>query len=295
MVWSSEIQLKPKIAGVVVLYRPDVNAINNIRSYLDDICVLYVVDNSETVHKEIVDKFLRLEKIAYLHYGENLGIARALNIAASKAIEDGYDFLLTMDQDSCASSRMVSLMLDSVNDKDISRIGIIGPFHVTEFDKKVAGFENFEVIDFTMTSGNLLNLGVYQVVGPFLDELFIDFVDIEYCLRLMQKGYLVVQANRATLKHNLGNITQVKFFNKQLRTSNHPPLRRYYMTRNRFFIWKKYRDFEGATQAIVNDKACFWGQLRNIMLMEKDKIAKLVMIVKGYLDYKRNVFGKYRD
>jgi rhamnosyltransferase len=145
-----------------------------------------------------------------------------------------------------------------------------------------------------MTSGNLLNLSAYQVVGPFLDELFIDFVDVEFCLRLRQKGFLVVQANRAILKHNLGNITNVKILFKQLRTSNHSPLRRYYITRNRFFVWNKYHEFDVAKEAIAKDKVSFRGEIRNILLMEKYKIAKLAMIVKGYFDYKRNVFGKFK-
>ena len=289
-----EARLKPQIAGTVVLYKPDLEVIGNIKSYLDDVGVLYVVDNSETRHNDVIEQILQLDKVVYLSNGENLGIARALNISASKAMEDGYDFLLTMDQDSCAFPRMVTLMLDSVRDKDLSRIGIIGPFHVTIHDHNKAGVDDYEVIDFTMTSGNLLNLSVYQMVGPFLDDLFIDFVDIEYCLRLKQSGCLIVQANRAWLKHGLGDITRIKILHKQLRTSNHPPLRRYYITRNRFFVWQKYREFEGAKQTIANDKVCFRGEIRNIILFEKFKVAKLVMICRGYLDFKRNRFGKYR-
>lgn len=289
MLWS------PRIAGTVVLYHPDSDVISNIRSYLDDIAVLYVVDNSESPNKEIVDQILNLDKIAYLHNGENLGIARALNIAARKAIEDGYDFLLTMDQDSFASPCMINHMLECVKIRDVSKIGIIGPFHITDFDDKVAGPEDCEIVVTTMTSGNLLNLLVYQCVGPFLDDLFIDQVDIEYCLRLKQKGYQVVQANRATLRHGLGNITTAKILFKQLRTSNHSPLRRYYITRNRFFVWQEYHDLEAAKESIALDKVSFRGEIRNILFMEKNKMSKIYMIVKGYVDFKRNLFGKYQE
>ena len=35
-----------KLAGVVVLYNPDINVEDNIRSYLDSVDVVYAVDNS---------------------------------------------------------------------------------------------------------------------------------------------------------------------------------------------------------------------------------------------------------
>lgn len=289
------IQWNPRIAGTVVLYRPDSDVIDNIKSFLNEIDILYVVDNSETINKKIIEQIQGLDKTVYISNGENLGIARALNMAANKAIEGGYDLLLTMDQDSNASLGMIDNMLECARDRDISKIGIIGPFHLLDMDEKKPVDVDCEIVAHTMTSGNLLNLRVYQTVGPFLDELFIDFVDIEFCLRLRQKGFLVVQANRAILKHNLGNISRVKILHKQLRTSNHSPVRRYYITRNRFFVWRKYRDLDVAKQTIIHDKISFRGEIRNILLMEKNKIAKLVMIAKGYLDYKRNIFGKYKD
>ena len=38
---------KIKLAGVVVLYNPDDNYIDNINSYINDIDLLYIIDNSE--------------------------------------------------------------------------------------------------------------------------------------------------------------------------------------------------------------------------------------------------------
>ena len=285
---------KYRIAGTVVLYRPDDDVLINIKSYLSNLSVLYVVDNSEVANEEIVGQILKLEKTVYICNGENLGIAKALNIAAEKAIVDGYDLLLTMDQYSNAFPEMIDRMLECVQNVDMSKIGIIAPFHLLDLDNARPGDDDCEIVPVTMTSGNLLNLSVYQSVGPFLNEFFIDFVDIEYCLRLKQKGFVVVQANRAILKHSLGNITRVKVLNKQLRTSNHSPLRRYYGTRNRFFVWEKYKDVDVAQYSIALDKKSFRGEVRNILLIEKDKISKILMVYKGYKDFKKHIFGKYR-
>lgn len=285
---------KYKIAGSVVLYMPDAAVIDNIKSYLEDVSILYVVDNSEIVNVEIVEQIHNLGKVVYIYNGENLGIARALNIAAEKAIEEGYDFLLTMDQDSCAFPRMVDEMLVCLAGQNISKIAIVSPFHLLDKDKTLPGDEDCELLDHAMASGNLLDLSAYRTVGPFLDDLFIDFVDIEFCLRLRQNGFLVVQANRAILRHSLGDITRMKILHKQLRTSNHSPLRRYYSTRNRFYVWNKYKEVDVAKITIARDRKSFRGEIRNILLLEKNKIAKIVMMLKGFRDFRNDVYGKYR-
>ena len=38
---------KMKIAGVVVLYHPEISVWDNISSYIEDIDKLYILDNSE--------------------------------------------------------------------------------------------------------------------------------------------------------------------------------------------------------------------------------------------------------
>ena len=55
-----------------------------------------------------------------------------------------------------------------------------------------------------MTSGSLLDLSAYEAVGPFMDELFIDQVDNEFCLRLRAAGFSVLEAGEATLQSPSG-------------------------------------------------------------------------------------------
>ena len=287
----SNVQGKPRIAGTVVLYRPDGEVLENIKSYLDGVGVLYVVDNSETMHTDVVERIMQLDKVVYLPNGENFGIARALNIAADKAMVDGYDFLLTMDQDSRAATNMVGTMLACLKEKDAAEVGIISPFHSVSFGSNQDSGTFSQEVQFVMTSGNLLNLAAYEKTGPFLDKLFIDCVDYDYCLRLTDCGFKIICANQAILHHGLGYISSFKVLHKTLTTSNHSPLRRYYNTRNRFYIWETY----GATAKdfVKEDKRRFVGEIRNVLLGEKERLAKIKMMLRGYLDYRRGSFGRY--
>ena len=70
---------KLKVAGVVVLYNPTEEDISNISSYIDDIDILYVMDNSIINNK---NKLPNNKKIKYIFNNENLGISFPLNKAA---------------------------------------------------------------------------------------------------------------------------------------------------------------------------------------------------------------------
>jgi rhamnosyltransferase len=140
-----------------------------------------------------------------------------------------------------------------------------------------------------MTSGNLLNLHAVEQIGGFSEELFIDRVDQEYCLRLRMNNYRVIQVNSVVLDHPQGRMTKHFLFNRAYYTTNHSPIRRYYITRNTLYVIKKYGEI--FPEYVKWEKDIFLSDLKNIILFEKDKINKLRMIVRGYCDYRQRVYG----
>lgn len=276
-----------KVAGVVTLYNPDSNITENINSYLDKIKKLYVVDNSELSNKSILPDN---KKIEYIFNGENLGVAKALNIAANKAIAEGYDWLLTMDQDSRFAKKDIDLLIDYINKNKDEKIGLISPWHKTKtIDKKPS--KKIEDVVEVMTSGNLINLKAYKEIGGYDDDLFIDAVDFDYCMNLNVHNYKVRRLNYCELEHELGDITIKKFLGHNFVCSNHNYLRRYYMARNDHYIYDRYNTFfPEYCEMIINGLK---GQFKNILFFEKDKVKKLRNIIRGYKDYKKGIKGKY--
>lgn len=119
-----------KLAGVVVWYNPSKKDIKNIDSYIKAVDKLYIVDNSENGSNE--SKIPKFKESRVYIPKENLGIAKALNIACYKAIKEKYKFILTMDQDSCFKSNDVDKMKTKISSLDLSKIGIISPWHKTK-------------------------------------------------------------------------------------------------------------------------------------------------------------------
>ena len=52
-----------KLAGVVVVYNPPNEVINNMKSYLDELDILFVIDNSSN---DKFGKFLDVQDIKYI-------------------------------------------------------------------------------------------------------------------------------------------------------------------------------------------------------------------------------------
>lgn len=260
---------------------------NNILTWCRQVERIYVVDNSESPVHQVADWLVTLDNVRYLPQGENLGVARALNIGAIKAVEAGYDLLLTMDQDSSAAPDMVEQMMACLITSDPNESGMISPFHLTKAVKAPNGVKPCQDVMTPMTSGCLLNLRIYQNVGPFRDDFFIDFVDNEYCLRLRRAGYSVLRANYAILQHNVGDI---RTFGPFVAT-NHSPLRRYYKTRNRLYVFVEY--ISSFPAHCLFDLVRLAKEIVSIFLFETDKVKKFRMMLLGACDFLRGRGGRY--
>ncbi|WP_052746044.1 glycosyltransferase family 2 protein [Sulfurovum lithotrophicum] len=272
-----------RVAAVVVLYNPADEIQENIDSYIDQVDTVYAVDNSDDKNESLINELKQTGKIVYVDNGGNKGIANALNVGANKATEDGYDFLLTMDQDSRVSEKMLSTMLECLGTVDIPTLGILSPFHASKIHtvSREHGCIEKKVV---MTSGNLLSLKAYRKTGPFLEELFLDYVDNEYCLRLQRHGYRVIQVSEAILFHKLGELSLRQLFGKNIYCYNYPPVRYYYRARNVIAIHKKLEVAWGTE--ILRD-------MIKIFLYEKNKLQKFLYICYGMIDAIQGKMGKY--
>ena len=275
---------KLKIAGVVVLYNPDDTYVDNINSYIDDIDLLYVIDNSDKKHDTPKNK-----KIKYIFNDDNIGVAKALNDACNLAIKDNYKWILTMDQDTKFNKDVMKVMKEYIENNDTSKDAIVVPWHNTKLDI----VKSSEKIDYpltVMTSGNIVNLDIYQKIGGYNEDYFIDGIDIEYCLKVKKYNYRIVRFNNIQIDHDLGNIEYHKFLGKTFLCTNHNYLRNYYIARNYRYIKEKYYDIAPEYCEILTHLKL---RIFRIVMFEKDKYRIVRNLFRGVIDYKKGIIGKY--
>lgn len=277
-----------RIAAVITLYNPDDKVIQRSEKILPYVEKLYLVDNSENPNR-ILKSFVN-NKVEYIQNYQNLGIAEALNIAVKKAISERFTFLLTLDQDSYFENDSLQKLILSIRDEE--DIAIYSPFHKNKFFTNPPKNLEFEEMSDVMTSGNLLNLSIAQRVGFFREDYFIDYVDIEYCLRLRKNGYKILRINSSMLLHNEANLTKKSFFGRTVYPPNHKPFRWYYKIRNYLYLRDEYVSI--FPEYFTKEKVNIRNNIIKLLLFEPKKFSKLKYIIKGFFDYKKNIKGKLK-
>ena len=128
----------------------------------------------------------------------------------------------------------------------------------------------------------MYNLKIYQQLGPFRDDFFIDYVDTEYCLRAKKQGFDIIVACNAHLHHRLGNQQRFRVGPLELRPTFHSVIRWYYISRNRIPMIRQYGirfPHWLLYELIINS----YGFLR-MLCLEDHKLGKILAVLLGSLD-----------
>jgi rhamnosyltransferase len=281
-----------RIAGIVVLYNPNEDVVKNVNSYDRQVEKLFVIDNSEYQNRVVIKELTDLKTVEYRWNGKNIGIAKALNIGATLALDGHYDSLLMMDQDSVAPANIVQKYCEYVANHATEAIGICCPRHELVSSQEHSAGSKFTEVLVANTAGTILNLNAYQATGSFMDELFIDYVDFEYCLHLHLNGFKIIQLNEAIIEHTPGNQIKRRFLFWQVGVSNHSPMRVYYRIRNRFFVIKKY--YPHFPLWSIKEMIITGNELLKIICFENNKREKFKMAFMGIRDFLAHRLGKCR-
>lgn len=284
---DSLVENKLSFAGVVVLYLPSKDVVSNIASYVDSLEKLYVVDNSDKSypeHEQVVSEVLKFSNVEYISFSNNPGIAHALNVAFFKAAQDGFEWVISLDQDSCFKTNI----LDSYRTRIEAGVyhggvAIYTPEYVFERNNSRRLIQD-KMLDLTMQSASLFSLEIFKKIGPFREDFFLDCVDYDYCCRARKNGFLIVQCAGAILQHNPG-ITKVKkllFINYKYGYMS--PLRLYYQVRNLLQLSREYR-------SLYLFLLVLWKVFKVVFFFET-KREHLKAVSAGIRDCRKGVFGK---
>lgn len=292
-----------KIAAGIVLYQPDIirleKCIENLKKQVDRI---YVFDNSEKRIK------INDAPIVYMTEDKNKGISYALNKIMKKAKMDGFNWVLTMDQDSIIPDGMISGFEECI--KRHSDVGIICPQVIDKRRVYSVAQRNKEEIyvDFCITSASCTSIEAWEECGKFDEWLFIDLVDNEFCKRIRLSGYKILRLNEWVLDQEFGKIIpksecKQKFWlvvSKLLHNQNFAkfsykkfvsPLRVYYTNRNIIYVNKKLRKYGHIGYENYNCKG-YLGFVISFMipsiLRAQDKKAVLKATIKGICDGRKS-------
>lgn len=257
-----------KTAAIIITYNPDLPNLEwNIQRIYNSVDYLIIWQNSseDLSHLNKISN-----KILVWGDGTNQYIAHPLNAVLDWCALNKIDYLLTMDQDSIWED--CTGFLHNVLTLNIANVGIYAP-RINTIESCFKG--EYEEIDYTITSGSLINVNIAKEVGGFNEKYQIYWVDGEFCYKLRSKKYRIVRLNNYKLIHRLGNPTKTIF---GFETSNYSPIVYYFLIRN--MIWE-FRQYGSSAVSYKCMLYTLFTNVRGIMLGEKYKFQKLRKILLG--------------
>lgn len=288
------------VCAIIVSHNPDERLKANINKIILQDVHIVVIDNASTKNcVKLISAFKKNQNVTIIKNSINVGLATALNQGVRYAIEKKYKWVATFDQDSIITNCYFKNMLEVFDVcSDNHTVAIIAPVYKDQTTGNIQSFKDhnsidanslFSFITTTNTSGNLILVDVFKNIGLFRDDFIIDYIDKEFCLRCKQCGYNIVESNHTYLLHNVGNPRQHKLLWKTPISSNHTPLRRYYITRNRLIVYKKY--FKLFPYWVLKDYCSMIREIIKVFVYERDKTKKILFICKGAKDAFLNRLG----
>lgn len=241
------------IFGIVVTYNPIKNELLNlINKIINDLDGVIIVDNCS--HIDIAPWLIDNDKIEIISLPENAGIAVAQNVGIQRVQDLSGQHVVLFDQDSDPDFGLVKILKDVllVLQAQKKRVACLGPVYYDKrhktsssfiqirglFLKRVSceGDQEYVQVDHLIASGTLIPMDVIDDIGRMQENLFIDYVDLEWCERALFKGYQPFGVCAAKMNHSLGD-EPIKFLGTAYPSRS--PLRHYYMCRNAVWMYKQ--------------------------------------------------------
>jgi rhamnosyltransferase len=192
--------------------------------------------------------------IQVVPFPENRGIAAAHNAGLRLASDAGAHHVLLLDQDSVPAADLVSSLL-AARARIVgsgARVAAVGSSWFDDRSGRRGMFYRIRggrivgipapdgpqavEVDFLISSGTLLYLPAVQEVGWMREDLFIDHVDTEWCLRAKVAGWRLFGAGGARIEHALGDDKKRVWLGRWREVALHSPDRNYYEVRNTLLL-----------------------------------------------------------
>jgi rhamnosyltransferase len=229
------------ITAVVTAYHPDELLRGVVEAALERCDAVLVVDNTPAPAADEPPRpdplgGLRDPRLTLLGSGRNVGLAAALNqgLAALPADTEAVFFL---DQDSVIPDGLIDGLAKNLEDPSI---GVVGPSPVDAatgraYETLAGRHDQLDDRDMVITSGMLLRRSCLERVpeARFREDFFVDYVDLDFCLRLRRAKVRIVRDRALELPHSIGDVRPHRVLGLlTVRVGHYAAWRHYWIARN---------------------------------------------------------------
>ncbi|SMG16200.1 glycosyltransferase family 2 protein [Agreia pratensis] len=267
-----------RIVAGIVTYEPDLarltEAMTAVRPQVE---ALLVLDNASSNSDGIAEIAASAD---FQRNSKNRGVSAALNQIMRWAENVGADAVLLLDQDSVPAYGMVAALSEHL----VGTVGEAVPRYIDRnLTKEIGppGDPTVRDVPHWITSGSLVSVAAWREAGGFDEDLFIDYVDFDFCGRLADAGRTVRVVPHALLMHEVGQ----SMMRGGIRVWNHSAFRMFYIARDMLVYVRKHprgtRRFPDLPTGLLGALMVLAKRAAVIAAFERGRRAKLEAMARG--------------
>ena len=262
---------------------------------------IIVVDNGSTdgTPREIRTKF---PHVTLIENEENLGFAEGSNVGIRRAITEGADYVLLLNNDTIVAPDLLTELV-RVAEAD-TRIGIVGPkiyyYHEPDRIQSVGGridwkratstligtgeidsgqYDQIREVDFVSGCALLIRRSVIEKVGLMDPAYFLYYDEVDWNVRASRAGFRLVCVPSGKVWHK-----------DAVSSGKGSPFLNYYIARNKLLFAQKNAGLMGKTfMYLLGLKIAAENALR---LLFPTKRENALAVLKGIFDFYKGRFGR---
>lgn len=200
---------------------------------------LYIIDNGSNDETKSIINFENNNRVVFIENEQNEGVAKANNQGIKRALDEGCDYVLLMNNDVEFEQNLLTKLVSGLQQQSASIVtpkmmyydpvdviwfagswfnkskGII-PLHRGINEKDVGQYDKIEQIEYAPTCCVLIRKKVFQDVGLMDEKYFVYFDDTDFFYRvLLNKKHKVYYLPDMQFFHKVGSLTKSNASSKE--------------------------------------------------------------------------------
>jgi rhamnosyltransferase len=233
---------------IIVCYRPDLIRLKKLcQTAFSDNSRIILLDNTEipSISEEDFDF-----PVTLFSFGANTGLAYAQNFGLKSALTAGAKVITFFDQDSTIPEGFLKSIAAFLTP---GLPGVVAPLCVDDMSGEIFPMLRLSRygnpsklqcvpsmppcdVDIVISSGMTATSEVFEAAGGLDEDLFIDYVDTEWCLRCRKLGIPIRAIPSLIMYHRIGSRS---IRQGPMSVLVHSPLRCYFQIRNGIVLFRK--------------------------------------------------------
>ncbi len=256
--------------------------------------VLIIDNNSQDASGKMLQKIFPQHE--YIFNNDNVGFAAANNIGYKYALTKQAEYILLLNNDTVIDTEMIlNLIINCKKDtvavpkmyyydnksviwfaggKILENKGTVKHLGERETDSQV--YLEKKLISFATGCCMLIHKDILNKIGLFDENYFMYCEDFDFSIKLKKSSFKILFCPKAILWHKV---------NASTKNSNN--ISKYYLTRNRFYLLNKNKDYFNIISIIYSYITRLILILKEICIGNNSKI-----YIEAWIDYKKGHMGR---